>query len=63
MELPGNKPSRYRALANVVNTLVNLGLRVPESWAHAQFDIPQSGETTERVLTPSLTNPSGDQHD
>jgi len=32
---------------------VNLGLRVPESWAHAQFDIPQSGETTERLLVPS----------
>ena len=53
MELPGASRRDIAALANVVNTLVNLGLRVPESWAHAQFDIPQSGETTERLLTPS----------
>jgi phage gp29-like protein len=60
MELPGASRRDIAALANVVNTLVNLGLRVPESWAHAQFDIPQPGATTERLLTPSQINPSGD---
>jgi phage gp29-like protein len=62
MELPGASRRDIAALANVVNTLVNLGLRVPESWAHAQFDIPQPGATTERLLTPSQINPSGDQN-
>jgi phage gp29-like protein len=56
MELPGASRRDIAALANVVNTLVNLGLRVPESWAHAQFDIPQPGETSERLLTPSQDN-------
>jgi len=53
MELPGASRRDVAALANVVNTLVNLGLRVPESWAHAQFDIPEPGLTAERLLTPS----------
>ena len=59
MELPGASRRDIAALANVVNTLVNLGLRVPESWAHAQFDIPQPGTTTERLLTPSQTGSAG----
>jgi phage gp29-like protein len=63
MELPGASRRDIAALANVVNTLVNLGLRVPESWAHAQFDIPQPGETTERTLIPSQNNLLGDQHE
>jgi phage gp29-like protein len=62
MELPGASRRDIAALANVVNTLVNLGLRVPESWAHAQFDIPQPGAATELLLTPSQINPSGDQN-
>ncbi len=63
MELPGCRSRRdVAALADVVNTLVNLGLRVPEAWAHAQFDIPQPGEATERLLTPSQNNLSGDQN-
>ena len=62
MELPGASRRDIAALANVVNTLVNLGLRVPESWAHAQFDIPEPGTTTERLLTPSQNNLSGDQN-
>jgi phage gp29-like protein len=53
MELPGASRRDIAALANVVNTLVNLGLRVPESWAHAQFDIPEPGLTAERLLTPN----------
>ena len=64
MELPSANRRDVTALANVVNILVNLGLRVPEAWAHAQFDIPQpqpldeTGESSadnqpERILTPS----------
>jgi phage gp29-like protein len=41
MELPGANRRDLAALASVINILVNLGVRVPESWAHAQFDIPQ----------------------
>ena len=67
MELPSASRRDITALANVVNILVNLGVRVPESWAHAQFDIPQpkpvntlEGEppgepSLERTLTPSRT--------
>lgn len=63
MELPSANRRDITALANVVNILANLGVRVPESWAHAQFDIPQpqslEGETPvepqlERILTPSV---------
>jgi phage gp29-like protein len=66
MELPGANRRDLAALANVLNILVNLGVRVPEAWVHAQFDIPQpqcieDGELTtedrhgclERILTPS----------
>jgi phage gp29-like protein len=59
MELPGASRRDVAALANVVNTLVNLGLRVPEAWAHAQFDIPEPGLTAERLLTPSQNNSTG----
>ena len=62
MELPGASRRDVAALADVVNTLVNLGLRVPEAWAHAQFDIPQPSATTDRLLTPSQNNPLGDQN-
>ncbi len=41
MELPTANRRDITALANVINILVNLGVRVPEAWAHAQFDIPQ----------------------
>jgi phage gp29-like protein len=40
MELPGANRRDLAALANVLNLLVNLGVRVPEAWVHAQFDIP-----------------------
>jgi phage gp29-like protein len=59
MELPSANRRDVAALANVVNILVNLGVRVPEAWAHAQFDIPAPKplDTTdgqsERILTPS----------
>ena len=64
MELPGASRRDITALANVINILTNLGVRVPEAWAHAQFDIPQpkaiaeTDETfddarLERILTPS----------
>jgi phage gp29-like protein len=67
MELPGANRRDLAALANVLTLLVNLGVRVPEAWVHAQFDIPHpqpaelqetedgSQETgaVERVLTPS----------
>ena len=75
MELPSANRRDITALANVVNILANLGLRIPESWAHAQFDIPQPKELAEtdgtlnadqleRILTPSAAvgrKPSGDQ--
>jgi len=41
MELPGANRRDLAALANVLSLLVNLGVRVPEAWVHAQFDIPQ----------------------
>jgi len=54
MELPGANRRDLAALANVLNILVNLGVRVPEAWTHAQFDIPQpqvvEGEQLERIL-------------
>jgi phage gp29-like protein len=64
MELPSASRRDITALANVVNILTNIGVRVPEAWAHAQFDIPQPkavAETDEmfddarleRILTPS----------
>ncbi len=69
MELPGASRRDITALANVVNILTNIGVRVPEAWAHAQFDIPLpkplEGEVhpdsvgapgepqLERILTPS----------
>jgi len=69
MELPSANRRDITALANVVNILVNLGVRVPESWAHAQFDIPlpqpleledkNPAETSlERVLTPAPISPT-----
>ena len=70
MELPGANRRDLAALANVLNLLVNLGVRVPEAWAHAQFDIPQPMErqetesrsqepgAVERILTPSHAGPS-----
>jgi phage gp29-like protein len=66
MELPTANRRDITALANVINILVNLGVRVPEAWAHAQFDIPQPQATdvadgqSERILTPSR-NGSADQ--
>ena len=66
MELPTANRRDITALANVINILVNLGVRVPEAWAHAQFDIPQPQalDTTdgqsERILTPSR-NGAADQ--
>jgi phage gp29-like protein len=66
MELPTANRRDITALANVINILVNLGVRVPEAWAHAQFDIPQpqppdmTNGQSERILTPSR-NGSGDQ--
>jgi len=47
LELPGANRRDIAALAGVVNVLANLGLRVPESWAHAQFDIPEPKELDE----------------
>ncbi|HVM62865.1 MAG TPA: DUF935 family protein [Verrucomicrobiae bacterium] len=47
MELPGANRRDLAALANVLNVLVNLGVRVPEAWVHAQFDIPQPMERQE----------------
>lgn len=66
MELPTANRRDITALANVINILVNLGVRVPEAWAHAQFDIPQpqppdmTDGQSERILTPSR-NGSADQ--
>jgi phage gp29-like protein len=65
MELPGANRRDLAALANVLNILVNLGVRIPEAWVHAQFDIPQPTErketedtsqetgAIERILTPN----------
>jgi phage gp29-like protein len=70
MELPGANRRDLAALANVLNLLVNLGVRVPEAWVHAQFDIPKpvelketedrSQETgaVERILTPNQASSS-----
>jgi phage gp29-like protein len=68
MELPGANRRDLAALANVLNILVGLGVRVPEAWVHAQFDIPHpqpldlaEEDATpgvprlERTLTPSKT--------
>ncbi len=63
MELPGANRRDIAAVANVVNILASLGCRIPESWAHAQFDIPEPQELNgpdaelgdnkvERILTP-----------
>jgi phage gp29-like protein len=69
MELPGASRRDIAALANVVNILANLGVRIPEAWAHAQFDIPMpkplegepsESEHLERILSPSR-NSSADQ--
>lgn len=73
MELPSANRRDVAALANVVNILVNLGVRVPEAWAHAQFDIPQpkaiaeTNETfddarLERILTPSRSGSANQIH-
>jgi phage gp29-like protein len=70
MELPGANRRDLAALANVLNLLVNLGVRVPEAWVHAQFDIPHpqpldllEGEAPaeprlERTLTPNQSGPA-----
>jgi phage gp29-like protein len=70
MELPGANRRDLAALANVLNLLVNLGVRVPEAWVHAQFDIPHpqpldlvDGATPgepklERILTPNQNGPA-----
>jgi phage gp29-like protein len=63
LELPGANRRDIAALAGVLNVLAGLGLRIPEAWAHAQFDIPQPKELdeldpetgageVERMLTP-----------
>ena len=70
MELPGANRRDLAALANVLNLLVNLGVRVPEAWVHAQFDIPHPqpldlvDDATprepklERILTPNQNGPA-----
>ncbi|MGD0058410.1 MAG: DUF935 family protein [Verrucomicrobiia bacterium] len=70
MELPGANRRDLAALANVLNILVGLGVRVPEAWVHAQFDIPHpqpldlvDGATPgepklERILTPNQNGPA-----
>ena len=44
LELPGANRRDLAALANVINILVSVGMRIPEAWAHAQFDIPEPKE-------------------
>ena len=44
LELPGANRRDLAALANVINILVQVGMRIPEAWAHAQFDVPEPKE-------------------
>ena len=72
LELPGANRRDLAALANVINILAQVGMRIPEAWAHAQFDIPNPKEITaggepvddsglERILKPQKSGASNQE--